>query len=89
MAVRREQIHSRNQSAYQDLLYMLRNHEQFVPGNTLRALCCHLERRWHILFGQPAELPTSALVMDQLQQAGLLGEFARLLKSRKSLPGIG
>lgn len=104
MAVRREQIHSRNQSTYQDLLHMLRNHEKFVPGNTtrwraLRAFCCQLESSWHILFAQPAELPTSALVMDQLQEAGLLGEFTRELKSRKRrrnarvvrsiLPGIG
>ena len=87
MAVRREQIHFRNLSTYQDLLYMLRNHKKFVPENIdLRDVCCQLEGSWHVLFGQPAELPTSAFVMDQLQEAGLLGQFAREMEIR---PNVG
>ena len=91
MAVRREQINSRNLSIYQNLLYMLRNHEKFVPDNTTRGwmdsrdFCCQLESSWHVLFGQPAELPTSALVMDQLQEAGLLGEFAKEMEIRRNV----
>jgi hypothetical protein len=91
VAVRREQIRSRNLSTYQDLLYMLRNHEKFVPENSTRGwmdsrdFCCQLELSWHVLFGQPAELPTSALVMDQLQEAGLLGEFAREMEIRRNV----
>ncbi len=48
---------------------MLRNHEKLVPDNTIRGwmdsrdFCCQLESSWRVLFGQPAELPTSALVM--------------------------
>ena len=89
--VQREQIRSRNLSTYQDLLYMLRNHKKFVPENATRGwmdlqdFCCQLESSWHVLFGQPAELPTSALVMDQLQEAGLLGEFAKEMEIRPKI----
>jgi hypothetical protein len=52
--------------------------------------CCwqlELESSWHVLFGQLAELPsTSALVMDQLQEAGLLGELAKEMEIR---PNVG
>ena len=63
-----------------------------MPENTTRGwmdardFCCQLESSRHVLFGQPAELPTSALVMDQLQEAGLLGEFAREMEIR---PNVG
>jgi hypothetical protein len=35
------------------------------------------------LFGRPAELPTRALAMDQLQEAGLLGEVAAQVAKKK------
>jgi hypothetical protein len=70
---------------------MLRNHKKFVPENTTRGwmdsqdFCFQLESSWHVLFGEPAELPTSALVMDQLQEAGLLGEFAKEMEIRPKI----
>jgi hypothetical protein len=52
--------------------------------------CCwqlELESSWHVLFGQLAELPSiSALFMDQLQEAGLLGELAKEMEIR---PNVG
>lgn len=64
-AVRREAIRSRPKGTYEALLSLMR-YSKDVPNHYLdsRMLCWTMERSWHILFGEAAELPMQSRVFD-------------------------